>query len=62
MEERFVVLPMTARISALSQELPPEFPNDPGDRLIGATAWAEDAVLVTADRAIRRCAALRTVW
>jgi len=41
---------------------PAAYPNDPADRMIGATALAEALPLVTADRDIRRSRALHTVW
>jgi len=35
---------------------------DPADRIIGATALVEGLTLITADRAIRRSRAVRTIW
>jgi PIN domain nuclease of toxin-antitoxin system len=61
-ESRFTVLPITARACARSVALPESYPPDPADRLIGATALVQGLPLVTADRAIRRSKALRTIW
>jgi PIN domain nuclease of toxin-antitoxin system len=42
--------------------LPPSYPNDPADRVIGATALIEDLPLITADKEIRRSRAVPTIW
>jgi PIN domain nuclease of toxin-antitoxin system len=61
-ESRFVVLPMTARICARMTSLPANYPKDPADRVIGATALVQGMSLVTADRQIRKCGAVQTIW
>lgn len=61
-EERFVMLPISARACARTMTLPPSYPKDPADRVIGATALVEGMALVTADAEIRRARAVRTVW
>jgi PIN domain nuclease of toxin-antitoxin system len=61
-EQRFVVLPITSNIALQAFELPPSYPKDPADRIIGATALIEDLPLVTADAQIRKSAILRTIW
>jgi PIN domain nuclease of toxin-antitoxin system len=61
-ESRFVVLPITGRICVRAMEMPASYPNDPADRIIGATALVEGIPLVTADDAIQRSNALRTIW
>jgi PIN domain nuclease of toxin-antitoxin system len=61
-EARFVVLPISARACALSLSFPPSYPNDPADRIIGATSLAEGAPLITADRAIRESNVVQTIW
>lgn len=61
-EVRFAVLPINARVCMAALRLPPAYPKDPADRIIGATAIAEGLPLITADREIRRSKALRTVW
>src|SRR5215467_14583552 len=40
-EARFVVLPMSGRACARALALPPNFPKDPADRVIAATALVE---------------------
>lgn len=61
-ERRFIVLPITANIALQAFELPASYPNDPVDRIIGATALVEDIPLVTADGGIRRSRAVPTIW
>jgi PIN domain nuclease of toxin-antitoxin system len=61
-EERFVVLPITAGACARSLGLPKSYPKDPADRIIGATALVEGLALVTADNEIRRAKVVPTVW
>ena len=61
-EARFVVLPITGRACVRALGLPAAYPNDPADRMIGATALAEALPLVTADPDIRRSKALQTIW
>ncbi len=61
-ERRFSVLPITANIAFQAFELPPGYPKNPADRIIGATALIEDIPLLTADRAIRKARAVPTIW
>ena len=61
-ESRFVVLPITGRVCARAIGLPPSYPKDPADRVIGATALVEGLPLLTADREIRRSRVLQTIW
>ena len=61
-ESRFVVLPITGRVCARAIGLPPSYPKDPADRIIGATALVEGLSLLTADREIRKSKILRTIW
>ena len=61
-ESRFVVLPITGRTCARAMEMPKNYPKDPADRIIGATALVEGIALMTADREIRRSKAVRTIW
>jgi PIN domain nuclease of toxin-antitoxin system len=49
-------------IAALATQFPNDYPHDPADRLIGATARAEGLTLVTKDERIRRSPLIRTVW
>jgi PIN domain nuclease of toxin-antitoxin system len=61
-ERRFAVLPITGRICVQAFEFPANFPKDPADRVIGATAVIEGLDLVTADEAIRQSKAVPTIW
>jgi len=56
------VLEITAEIALLSAQLPPDFPKDPADRLISATARTLGLPLVTKDQAIHDSPLLRTIW
>jgi PIN domain nuclease of toxin-antitoxin system len=60
--EGVIVRPLTAEIAALAVQFPDDYPRDPADRLIGATARAEGLALITRDERIRRCPLLKTVW
>lgn len=53
---------ITPEIAALATQFPHEFPRDPGDRLIAATARAEGMPLVTRDERIRNSPLLKTIW
>ncbi len=61
-ESNFIVLPVTASIARLAAELPSNYPGDPMDRLIGATALDRGVPLITRDRAIRESNALNVIW
>jgi PIN domain nuclease of toxin-antitoxin system len=61
-EARFVVLPITGQACARTGALPPNYPKDPADRIIAATALVEGLPLLTADRAIHRSKAVHTIW
>ena len=61
-ERRFIVLPISGRICVRAFTLPPSYPKDPADRIIGATALIEGLSLLTADREIRNSRALSTIW
>jgi PIN domain nuclease of toxin-antitoxin system len=54
-------LPITPEIAALATQFQDDYPRDPADRLIGATARAEGITLVTRDERIRRSPIVRTV-
>jgi PIN domain nuclease of toxin-antitoxin system len=62
MVEGVTVRPITPEIAALATQFPDDYPRDPADRLIGATARAEGLTLVTRDERIRRSPLIRTVW
>ena len=59
---RVILRPVTPEIAALAVLLPNEFPKDPADRLIAATAMVEGMPLVTADMRIRRAKVVETIW
>ncbi|HET9087656.1 MAG TPA: type II toxin-antitoxin system VapC family toxin [Acidobacteriaceae bacterium] len=61
-EARFIVKPLTGRISVKAQALPEHYPNDPMDRIIGATALIEGLSLITADERIRKAKVVSTIW
>ena len=61
-ESRFTILPINRHIAARSVQLPSTYPKDPMDRIIGATALVEGCPLVTADDAIQRAKAVKTIW
>lgn len=61
-ERRFVVIPISGRICLQTLSLPPSYPKDPADRIIGATALVEGFTLVTADRQIRNSGAVTVIW
>jgi PIN domain nuclease of toxin-antitoxin system len=57
-----VIKELTPTVAMLSTEFPKDFPRDPADRMIAATARAEALVLVTRDKGIRASKLLNTVW
>lgn len=57
-----IVREITPAIATLATQFPDEFPADPADRLIAATARADGAVLVTRDARLRRSRLLKTAW
>ena len=60
--EGVTVKPLTAEIAAVATQFPDDYPRDPADRLIGATARVEGLMLLTRDENIRRCPLLKTLW
>jgi PIN domain nuclease of toxin-antitoxin system len=57
-----LVRPITSEIAAIATQFPDDYPKDPVDRLIGATARAEGIALVTRDERIRNSRLLKTIW
>jgi PIN domain nuclease of toxin-antitoxin system len=57
-----VVKDITPAVATLATQFPHDFPADPADRLIAATARAEGMSLVTRDVKLRGSPVLRTVW
>lgn len=60
--EQYLVKPVTEEIALLAAQLPLDFPRDPGDRIIAATAHAYDCPLITADERIQRSKLIKTIW
>jgi len=56
------VKPLTAEIAALATQFPDDYPRDPADRLIGATARTEGLILITQDEGMRNSPLLKTIW
>jgi len=60
--EGVIVRPITPEIGALAAQFPEDYPRDPADRLIGATARFEGVRLITSDAGILKSPLVRTVW
>jgi PIN domain nuclease of toxin-antitoxin system len=60
--EGVTVRPLTPEIAALAIQFSDDYPRDPADRLIGATARAEGLLLVTRDEKMRGSPLLKTIW
>jgi Uncharacterized protein conserved in bacteria len=60
--EDVTILPITPEIAALATQFPDDYPRDPSDRLIGATARADGLTLLTRDEKHPRSPLLKTVW
>jgi PIN domain nuclease of toxin-antitoxin system len=58
----FTAAPLTHGIALRSESLEGFRPEDPADRFLVATALEHDLVLVTADRAMRGFAPVKTLW
>ena len=57
-----IVVPITPEIAMAAAQLPRQFPGDPADRLIAATAMVEGLPLITADEKIRKSGLVQTIW
>lgn len=62
LENRYIVLPLTAAIAHQSVLFTDRYPADPSDRLIGATASVYGLRLVTSDRLIRGSGEVECIW
>jgi PIN domain nuclease of toxin-antitoxin system len=60
--EGVTMRPITPEIAALAAQFPADYPRDPADRIIGATARAEGLTLITRDEKIRLSPLIKTVW
>jgi PIN domain nuclease of toxin-antitoxin system len=58
----YTVLPVTPEIAEISTAFSPEFPRDPADRLIAATALAHHIPLITSDTRIRKSGEVPCIW
>lgn len=61
-EKRFTIVPISAKVCQAASRLTTGYPNDPVDRMIGASTLAEGAALVTADEPIRKARSFETIW
>jgi PIN domain nuclease of toxin-antitoxin system len=61
-EANYRVFPVTRAIAMYAADFQPPFPKDPMDRLIAATALAENLTLITADRNILASNACKLLW
>ncbi len=61
-EGRFVTKHVTSAIAAKAVRFPKEYPGDPLDRIIAATACVEGLDLLTADGPIRQSGVVSTIW
>ena len=59
---RVELVPLTPAVAVRASRLGRDFPGDPADRVIVATALLESAVLVTRDSRIRDYPGVETVW
>lgn len=56
------VVSISAEIAELSTNFGTEVNNDPADRIISATSIIHNAQLVTADKNLRACEIIDTIW
>ena len=61
-EKNFVVYPITAQIAETSMHFTANYPQDPADRIIGATALVHRLKLVTADEKILESGEVPCIW
>ena len=62
LETDFEVLPVDRQVALHAARLSEPFPKDPMDRLIAATALANDLILITADSKIRAANLCKVLW
>ena len=61
-EAVYTVVPLDRSIAVRSQKFSSNYPKDPADRIIGATALVHHMRLVTADESIRDSGEVPCVW
>jgi PIN domain nuclease of toxin-antitoxin system len=61
-ERHFIVLPLTSAIAGRAEQFSDEYPKDPSDRIIGATALVHGMRLVTKDGRIHSSKEVDCVW
>ncbi|MBI3465771.1 MAG: type II toxin-antitoxin system VapC family toxin [Planctomycetes bacterium] len=59
---KVIFAPLSPEIAVAAARLGDEFPGDPADRMIVATALDRKSTLVTKDRRLRSFQAVTTVW
>ena len=62
LESKLVGIQLTSDIARRAAALPEPFHGDPMDRLIAATALAQDCALITCDARIRSANVCKTIW
>jgi PIN domain nuclease of toxin-antitoxin system len=62
LEQNFTVLPITSAIAERAMSFSAQYPRDPVDRVVGATALAHGAKLITKDEAIRQSGEVDCIW
>ena len=61
-ERHFTVLPVTSSIAVHAEQFSDQYPKDPSDRIIGATALVHGMRLVTKDARIHSSKEVNCVW
>jgi PIN domain nuclease of toxin-antitoxin system len=61
-EQNFTIFPVTAEIANRAVSLSSEYPKDPTDRIIGATALVHGLRLVTKDEEIGASGEVPVIW
>jgi PIN domain nuclease of toxin-antitoxin system len=57
-----VALPLSPETAVAAARLPEEFPGDPADRMITASALENRSPVVSKDARLRGWSGLRTIW
>ncbi len=61
-EKRFVVIPISAEVAVSAAAFSDDYPSDPADRMIGATALLHGTHLVTSDKVIWKTKLVPVIW